>query len=78
MAAPAAAIPAADSVVVALSGADAELVPAMIAVQQAGGLALAQDPENCFDPAAVQLLQRQGAATFPSAGLAQQIASRWP
>ena len=67
-----------DSMVVVLSGADPQLVPAILAVRDAGGLVLAQDPEVCFDSAAADAMQRQGAAVFPALGLARQVAARWP
>jgi chemosensory pili system protein ChpB (putative protein-glutamate methylesterase) len=67
-----------DSMVVVLSGADPQLVPAILAMRDAGGLVLAQDPEVCFDSAAADAMQRQGAAVFPALGLARQVASRWP
>ena len=67
-----------DSMVVVLSGADPQLVPAILAVRDAGGAVLAQDPEVCFDSAAADAMQRQGAAVFPALGLARQVASRWP
>lgn len=72
-----AALPAHDSVVVMLSGADASLVPAARAIDEAGGLALAQDPDSCFDPAAALALKRLGGQTYPALGLARQVASRW-
>jgi chemosensory pili system protein ChpB (putative protein-glutamate methylesterase) len=68
---------AANSAVLMLSGADAELVPAALALGKAGGLVLAQDPDNCFDPAAAAALKRQGIATYPALGLARQVAERW-
>ena len=68
----------ADSLVVVLSGAAAQLVPALLAVRDAGGLVLAQDPEVCFDSAAADAMQREGAAVYPALGLARQIAARWP
>jgi chemosensory pili system protein ChpB (putative protein-glutamate methylesterase) len=67
-----------DSMVVVLSGADPQLVPAILAVRDAGGVVLAQDPEVCFDSAAADAMQRQGAAVFPALGLARQVATRWP
>lgn len=68
----------ADSLVIVLSGADAQLVPAILAVRDAGGLVLAQDPEVCFDSAAADAMLREGAAVYPALGLARQIAARWP
>jgi chemotaxis response regulator CheB len=69
---------AAESMVIVLSGADVELVPAILSVREAGGMVLAQDPEVCFDSAAADAMQRQGAAVYPALGLARQVASRWP
>lgn len=66
-----------DSMVIVLSGADPQLVPAILAVRDAGGLVLAQDPEVCFDSAAADAMQRQGAAVYPALGLARQVAARW-
>jgi chemosensory pili system protein ChpB (putative protein-glutamate methylesterase) len=68
----------ADSMVIVLSGADSELVPAILAVREGGGTVFAQDPEVCFDSSAAEAMQRQGAAVYPALGLARQIASRWP
>ena len=67
----------ASSVIVVLSGAEAQLVPDIIAVKAAGGLVLAQDPDVCFDAAAAEAMRQQGAAVFPALGLARQIAARW-
>jgi chemotaxis response regulator CheB len=68
----------ADSMVIVLSGADAQLVPAILSVREGGGLVLAQDPEVCFDSAAADAMQREGASVYPALGLARQIAARWP
>ena len=72
------AVVAPESMVIVLSGADAQLVPAILVVRDNGGLVLAQDPEVCFDSAAADAMQRQGAAVYPALGLARQIAARWP
>ena len=72
------AVSAPESMVIVLSGADAQLVPAILAVRDAGGSVLAQDPEVCFDSAAADAMQRQGAPVYPALGLARQIAARWP
>lgn len=71
------ALPAAESVVVMLSGADAALVPTAMGLQAAGATVLAQDPENCFDPAAAQAVKAQGGAAYPAAELADRVAKRW-
>jgi len=73
-----AALPPADSMVIVLSGADAQLVPDILAVKAGGGMVLAQDPEVCFDAAAAEAMRQQGAAVFPALGLARQVAARWP
>ena len=73
-----ASVSAADSMVIVLSGADAQLVPAILAVRDGGGAVLAQDPEVCFDSAAADAMQRHGAPVYPALGLARQIAARWP
>lgn len=67
-----------ESMVIVLSGADAQLVPAILSVREGGGLVLAQDPEVCFDSAAADAMQREGASVYPALGLARQIAARWP
>lgn len=72
-----AALPPANSALLMLSGADADLVPAALELAKAGGLVLAQDPDNCFDPAAAAALKRQGIAAYPALGLARQVAERW-
>ena len=72
-----AALPAADSGVLVLSGADPALVPAVLAIQAAGGLVLAQDPSACFDPAAAQSVVQAGAAAAAPAELAARVVERW-
>lgn len=71
------ALPAADSGVLVLSGADPSLVPAIEALRAAGGLVLVQDPAGCFDPAAAEALARAGAPAATPAELAAQVAARW-
>lgn len=71
-------MPAASSAILMLSGADANLVPAALRLREAGALVLAQDPDNCFDPAAAQALKKQGTPSYPATGLARQVAQRWP
>jgi chemotaxis response regulator CheB len=71
------ALPPADSMVIVLSGADAQLVPMILAVKDGGGIVLAQDPEVCFDAAAAEAMRKEGAAVYPALGLAKQVAARW-
>lgn len=72
------ALPPQESMIIVLSGADAQLVPLILSVKEEGGLVLAQDPEVCFDAAAADAMRREGASVYPALGLARQIASRWP
>jgi chemotaxis response regulator CheB len=71
------ALPPAESMVIVLSGADAQLVPMILAVKDGGGIVLAQDPEVCFDAAAAEAMRKEGAAVYPALGLAKQVAARW-
>lgn len=72
------ALPPQESMIIVLSGADAQLVPLILSVKEEGGLVLAQDPDVCFDAAAADAMRREGASVYPALGLARQIASRWP
>jgi chemosensory pili system protein ChpB (putative protein-glutamate methylesterase) len=72
------ALPAAESVLVVLSGADPGLVPAAGALRSGGGQAFAQSPDSCFDATAAQALAAQGASAMPSAQIAARVATRWP
>lgn len=71
-------VPPRESMIIVLSGADPALVPTILEVRDAGGTVLAQDPEVCFDAAAAEALQGQGADVLPALGLARRIADRWP
>lgn len=72
-----AALPAPDSAVLVLSGGDPGVVPAIQAMQAAGGRVFAQDPASCFDAGAAQVLIDAGAATAPVPGLARLITKCW-
>jgi chemotaxis response regulator CheB len=50
----------------------------ILAVKDAGGTVLAQDPDICFDAAAAEAMRKAGAQVFPALGLARQVAARWP
>ena len=73
-----AALPAQESMIIVLSGAEVQLVPMILSVKEEGGLVLAQDPEVCFDAAAAEAMRHEGVAVYPALGLARQIAARWP
>jgi hypothetical protein len=70
-------MPASDSVLVVLSGADTVLIHAAGAFRTDGGTAYAQSPDTCFDAAAAQAIASQGAAAMPAAQIAEQVARRW-
>jgi len=73
----ASALPAAESVVLLLSGADPSVVPAVLALHNGGGMVLAQDPESCFDSTAAGLLIDAGATAASPAELARIVIERW-
>lgn len=66
-------LPAKHSVVIVLSGAANETAAAAARVQSQGGLALAQDPKNCFEPAAAEALVNQGGKTAEIPALAKLV-----
>jgi len=71
------ALPAGDSAVMLLSGADPAVMPAVLALQAAGAMVLAQDPSSCFDAVSAQMAIDAGAAMATPAGLAQLVIERW-
>lgn len=71
------ALPAGESTVILLSGADPAVMPAVLALHAAGGTVLAQDPSTCFDAVSAQMAIRAGAASATPAGLAQLVIERW-
>ena len=66
-------LPAKHSVVVVLSGAAYETAAEAAYVQSQGGLALAQDPTNCFEPAASDALVKLGGKTAEIPALAGMV-----
>lgn len=73
-----AALPPADSALLLLSGADMTLVDRALALSLAGGLALGQSAENCFDPAASNALVARGGEAVAIAQLSVKLLQRWP
>jgi chemotaxis response regulator CheB len=71
------ALPAGESAVMLLSGADPAVMPAVLALQAAGATVLAQDPSTCFDAASAELAIQSGATSATPAGLAQLVIERW-
>lgn len=73
-----AALRPADSAMLLLSGASPGLVDVALSMRMAGGLALGQAAENCFDPAASQALAARGGDADSLAGMSRQLLQRWP
>ena len=72
------ALPAADSALLLLSGADIRLVDTAMSLSWAGGLALGQSSENCFDPAASNALVARGGQAASLLQLPTKLLERWP
>lgn len=70
-------LPAENSGVLVLSGADPALVDSLLKVQDAGGLVLAQEPSGCFDPTSAQAVADAGAFAGTPGDLAARIIERW-
>ena len=73
-----AALAAADSALLLLSGADPALVDRALSLSMGGGLALGQSQENCFDPATSNALVARGGEALGLAKLPLQLLARWP
>jgi len=71
-------LPAGDSAVIVLSGADAGIVDTAMAHALRGALVAGQSPDGCFDPVAAEALVARGAETGAPAELAKKLAARWP
>ncbi|QIL21360.1 chemotaxis protein CheB [Thermomonas sp. HDW16] len=67
-----------DSALLLLSGADPALVDRALALSLAGGIALGQSTENCFDPAASNALVARGGEAVSLAKLPLKLLARWP
>ena len=73
-----AALAAANSALLLLSGADPALVDRALALAMAGGIAVGQSDENCFDPAASNALVARGGEAISLAKLPLKLLARWP
>lgn len=73
-----AALAPANSALLLLSGADPALVDRALALSMAGGIALGQAPENCFDPATSNALVARGGEAMSLAKLPLKLLARWP
>ena len=72
-----AALPAGDSALVFLSGADPERVGRAMDLAGAGALVLAQAPDTCYDATAVVALVARGAVAAEPGDLAQALLDHW-
>lgn len=72
-----AALPAASTTVLVLSGTPASLVPAVLALKAGGARVMAQDPATCFDPAASDAVIAAGGASEAIAAMANDIPRHW-
>ena len=75
---PFAALRAADSAAILLSGADMAHVDVAVGMRWAGGLALGQSPHNCFDATASNALVARGGEAKQLADISRQLTERWP
>jgi chemosensory pili system protein ChpB (putative protein-glutamate methylesterase) len=71
-------LPAADSAMILLSGAEPTQVDAVFANGVRGALVAGQSPDGCFDAAASDALVARGGAVAAPADIARQLATRWP
>ncbi|WP_196804314.1 chemotaxis protein CheB [Lysobacter sp. HA18] len=70
-------LPAAESAVVVLSGADAALADVIASRIADGAYVGAQSPDGCYDAAAASAVASRGAISAPPSELAAQLAGRW-
>ena len=72
------ALPADDSAVLMLSGADPALVDAAMAHAARGALVAGQSPDGCYDAAAPMALTARGGTAATPHELVQSLLQRWP
>ncbi|TZF90026.1 chemotaxis protein CheB [Cognatilysobacter lacus] len=70
-------LPATESAVIVLSGADASLADPIAALAARGAYVGAQSPENCYDAVAANAVASRGATSAPPSELAAHLAGRW-
>ena len=73
-----ASLPPSESAVLLLSGSDASLVDAAMALGGKGALVAGQSPQGCYDPAASKALAVKGGLVASPGELATHLASHWP
>ncbi|WP_407907920.1 chemotaxis protein CheB [Lysobacter claricitrinus] len=72
-----ASLPAAESAVIVLSGADASLADVIASRIADGAFVGAQSTDGCYDAAAASAVAARGAHSAPPSELAAQLAGRW-
>ena len=72
-----ASLPPSESAVLLLSGSDAALVDAAMALAGKGALVAGQSPQGCYDPAASKALAARGGLVASPSELATHLASHW-
>ncbi|NUS60586.1 MAG: chemotaxis protein [Lysobacter sp.] len=72
------ALPAKDSAVLLLSGADPAVVDAALAHAEKGALVAGQSPDGCYDAAAPMALTARGGTAGAPNELVQSLLQRWP
>jgi len=72
-----AALRSSDSAMLLLSGAEPAMVDVALSISFAGGLALGQAPENCFDATTTEALVARGGESRSLAVMARQLLERW-
>jgi chemosensory pili system protein ChpB (putative protein-glutamate methylesterase) len=70
-------LPAAESAVVVLSGADAALAESIAGLIAAGAFVGAQSADGCYDAAAATAVAARGGLAAPPSELAARLAGRW-
>jgi chemosensory pili system protein ChpB (putative protein-glutamate methylesterase) len=71
------ALPAKDSAVLLLSGADPAVVDAALAHAEKGALVAGQSPDGCYDAAAPMALTARGGTAGVPNELVQSLLQRW-
>ncbi|WP_240126788.1 chemotaxis protein CheB [Thermomonas alba] len=70
-------LPAADSALLLLSGADPSAVDIGLALRLTGAMVYGQAPENCFDPSASRTLVTRGGESRSLAEMSRELLHRW-
>ncbi|MGI8561271.1 MAG: chemotaxis protein CheB [Luteimonas sp.] len=72
------ALPPKDSAILLMSGSAVSMVDAVLEQAWAGALVAGQAADECYEPAATNVLIERGGESATLAGLADRLAQRWP